>query len=52
MVTNVGGMSDEKKIETGNAEPDPTDATTEADVSDGAEQKQKPVDLPTTDVVH
>lgn len=42
-------MNEEKKQD--ETEIDPTEATTEADVSDGAEQKQPPVDLPSIDEV-
>ncbi len=42
-------MSDDTSTE--NPDVDPVEATTEADVSDGAEQKQTPVELPTTDEV-
>jgi hypothetical protein len=43
-------MSDENH--TPNPDVDPLEASSEADVSDGSEQKQKPVDLPTIDEVH
>jgi hypothetical protein len=43
-------MSDEKNSP--DADIDPLEATTEADVSDGSEQKKPPVDAPDTpDVV-
>jgi hypothetical protein len=42
-------MTDEKQ--TPEDDIDPAAATTEGDVSDGAEQKQKPVDPPVIDEV-